>query len=70
MAEVIDADLNGDAPYIVTRFVPGRTLDDVVTQDGPLCGRRCPRLACGLADALVAVPMPPVWCTATSSRAT
>ena len=40
VAEVIDADLDGDMPYIVTRFVPGRTLDDVVTQDGPLRGRR------------------------------
>jgi hypothetical protein len=55
VAEVIDADLDGDTPYIVTRFVPGRTLDDVVTQDGPLRGTALSRLACGLADALVAV---------------
>ena len=55
VAEVIDADLNGGTPYIVTRFVPGRTLDDVVTQDGPLRGPALSRLACGLADALVAV---------------
>ena len=39
----------------MTRFVPGRTLDDVVTQDGPLRGAALSRLACGLADALVAV---------------
>jgi len=55
VAEVIDADLDGGTPYIVTRFVPGRTLDDVVTQDGPLRGASLSRLACGLADALVAV---------------
>jgi hypothetical protein len=55
VAEVIDADLDGDMPYIVTRFVPGRTLDDVVTQDGPLRGPALSRLACGLAEALVAV---------------
>jgi len=55
VAEVIDADLGGDVPYIVTRFVPGRTLDDVVTQGGPLRGAALSRLACGLADALVAV---------------
>ena len=55
VAEVIDADLDGHTPYIVTRFVPGRTLDDVVTQDGPLRGPALSRLACGLADALVAV---------------
>jgi len=55
VAEVIDADLDGAMPYIVTRFVPGRTLDDVVTQDGPLRGQELARLASGLADALVAV---------------
>jgi protein kinase-like protein len=55
VAEVIDADLEGDMPYIVTRFVPGRTLDDVVTQDGPLRGAALSRLAAGLAEALVAV---------------
>jgi len=42
-------------PYIVTRFVPGRTLDDVVAQDGPLCGQALASLASGLADALLAV---------------
>jgi len=55
VAEVIDADLEGGMPYIVTRFVPGRTLDDVVSQDGPLRGPALSRLACGLAEALVAV---------------
>jgi hypothetical protein len=55
VAEVIDADLDGRLPYIVTRFVPGRTLDDVVTQDGPLRGAALARLASGLAEALVAV---------------
>ena len=55
VAEVIDADLDGDMPYIVTRFVPGRTLDDVVTEDGPLRGQALASLAGGLAEALVAV---------------
>jgi len=55
VAEVIDADLDGDMPYVVTRFVPGRTLDDVVAQDGPLCGQALASLATGLADALLAV---------------
>src|ERR1700723_3217755 len=36
VAEILDADTDGRAPYIVTRFVPGRTLDDAVRQDGPL----------------------------------
>jgi Protein kinase domain len=55
VAEVIDADLTGEIPYIVTRFVPGRTLDDLVTECGPRRGPALAQLACGLADALVAV---------------
>jgi Protein kinase domain len=55
VAEVIDADLTGDMPYIVTRFVPGRTLDDLVTEGGPLRGPTLAKLAAGLAEALVAV---------------
>jgi Protein kinase domain len=55
VAEVIDADLDGGTPYIVTRFVPGRTLDDVVAEDGPLRGQALASLASGLAEALVAV---------------
>jgi hypothetical protein len=55
VAEVIDADLTGDTPYIVTRYVPGRTLEQVVTESGPLPPPTLGRLACGLAEALAAV---------------
>src|SRR6266550_1107156 len=55
VAEVIDADLAGDMPYIVTRYVPGRTLEQVVTESGPLPLPTLARVACGLADALAAV---------------
>src|SRR5437773_142174 len=55
VAEVIDADLTGDMPYIVTRYVPGRTLEQVVTESGPLPPPALARVACGLADALAAV---------------
>jgi hypothetical protein len=55
VAEVIDADLAGDTPYIVTRYVPGRTLDQVVHESGPLPPPALLRLACWLADALAAV---------------
>src|SRR6266581_5150302 len=55
VAEVIGADLAGDMPYIVTRYVPGRTLEQVVTESGPLPPPTLARLACGLADALAAV---------------
>jgi hypothetical protein len=44
VAEVVGADLTGELPYIATRYVPGRTLDQVVTLQGPL-----------LAEALAAV---------------
>jgi Protein kinase domain len=55
VAEVIDADLTGEMPYIVTRYVPGQTLEEIVRENGPLRGEALARLACGLAEALVAV---------------
>ena len=33
VAEVIDTDVTGDRPYIVTQYVPGRTLDEVVREN-------------------------------------
>jgi len=55
VAEVMDADLDGNPPYIVTRYVPGLTLDEVVAGGGPLSGPALARLAYGLAEALAAV---------------
>jgi hypothetical protein len=55
VAEVIDADVTGNPPYIVTRYVPGRTLEDVVAAEGPLTGPALARLAQGLTAALSAV---------------
>src|SRR5215469_15874558 len=55
VAEVLDADLDGETPYIVTRHVPGLTLDEVVSSGGPLAGAALARLAYGLAEALSAV---------------
>jgi serine/threonine protein kinase len=55
VAEVLDADLDGDPPYIVTRYVPGLSLDEVVGSAGPLTGPALARLAYGLAEALSAV---------------
>ena len=55
VAEILDADTDGRAPYIVTRFVPGRTLDDAVRQDGPLQGAALQRFATGLARALAEI---------------
>jgi hypothetical protein len=55
VAEILDADVNGPAPYIVTRYVPGQTLDDAVRTGGPLRGAALERLAAGLASALTAI---------------
>ena len=55
VAEVIDADINGREPYVVTRFVPGRTLDEAVKKDGPLHGPALQRFASGLARALTEI---------------
>ena len=55
VAEVIDAELGRDVPYIVTRYVPGLTLDAVVSAGGPLTGQALARVARGLAHALAAV---------------
>ena len=55
VAEVLDADVTGEFPYIVTRYVPGTTLDEMVRTRGPLSGSGLRRLACGTAEALAAI---------------
>ena len=55
VAEVLDADVDGPSPYVVTRYVPGRTLEDTVRQGGPLRGMALDNLAEGLAEALTAI---------------
>ncbi|NUP17549.1 MAG: protein kinase [Streptomyces sp.] len=51
-APVVDADADAEQPWMATLYVPGRTLSDVVTQDGPLSGRDLRTLALGLVEAL------------------
>ena len=55
VAEVLDADVTGEYPYIVTRFVAGPTLEEMVRGRGPLSGQGLRRLACGMAEALAAI---------------
>lgn len=55
VAEVVDADVDGPSPYIVTRYVQGRTLEETVRRDGPLRGAALDRFAAGLAEALAAI---------------
>ncbi|WP_223190323.1 serine/threonine-protein kinase [Nonomuraea terrae] len=55
IAEVLDADVTGHRPYIVTRYVPGRPLDEIVKDDGPLDLPALVKVAHGVASALAAV---------------
>ncbi|WP_396451517.1 serine/threonine-protein kinase [Actinomadura sp.] len=55
VAEILDADVTADQPYIVTQYVPGRTLEEVVEDAGPIYGPALQRLAVGLASALSAI---------------
>jgi serine/threonine kinase PknH len=55
VAEILDADVTGPSPYVVTRYVPGQTLDDTVRGHGPLRGIELERLATGLAGAIAAI---------------
>ncbi|MDN3352715.1 protein kinase [Actinomadura sp. DC4] len=54
-AQVLDADFAGDRPYIVSEYVPGPSLQDLVAERGPLEGGALDRLAIGTATALVAI---------------
>ncbi len=55
IAEVLDADVVGQLPYLVTRFVPGRTLEAHVRERGPLPVEQLVRVARSLAEALAAI---------------
>jgi hypothetical protein len=55
VAEVLDADVAAERPYIVTRFIDGHPLDGVVRAAGPLAGGPLARMAIGLAEALTAI---------------
>jgi Protein kinase domain len=54
-AEVLDADPDADPPYLVTEYIEGSTLANVVGSDGPLSGANLERLAVGVAAALTAI---------------
>ncbi|MFI7144877.1 protein kinase [Nonomuraea sp. NPDC050022] len=54
-AQVIETGLFGGLPYIVSEYIDGPTLDDVVRTDGPRSGTSLHRLAIGTVTALVAI---------------
>src|SRR5699024_2102143 len=55
IAPVFDADLEAEQPYIVTRYVPGPSLEQYVHEQGPLDAQQLLSLARGLAEALRAI---------------
>ncbi|MEQ4715146.1 transporter substrate-binding domain-containing protein [Nonomuraea sp. B19D2] len=54
-ARVIEADLDGNTPYIASEYIDGRPLREIVETDGPLTGTVLDRLAIGTATALTAI---------------
>ncbi|MCD9144385.1 WD40 repeat domain-containing serine/threonine protein kinase [Streptomyces albireticuli] len=54
-AQVVDADPGAECPWLVTAFIPGPTLHDVVADDGPLDAAAVLRLGAGLAEGLAAI---------------
>src|SRR5690606_36417135 len=52
VAEVLDADVLAETPYVVTRYVAGPSLHEVITNGGPHEGGDMADLAGDLADAL------------------
>ncbi|MGI5166772.1 serine/threonine-protein kinase [Spirillospora sp. CA-253888] len=54
-AQVLAADVSGDRPYIVSEYVTGPSLEQLVRARGPRTGTDLDRLAIGTATALTAI---------------
>jgi serine/threonine protein kinase len=54
-ARVLDADPDGDPPWLATEYVSGPSLSEAVARSGPLPAPRLLELAGGLAEALAAI---------------
>jgi serine/threonine protein kinase len=54
-AAVVDADVEGPVPWLVTAYVPGTSLSDAVERQGPLPEASVLALAAGLAEGLIAI---------------
>lgn len=52
VAPILDADLTAAQPYVVTRYVPGPSLDQQVKDHGPLSPEAMLRVGRGLAEAI------------------
>jgi hypothetical protein len=54
-ARILDADVEGDDPYVVTEHVPGLSLAAVVRDEGPLTGPALEAVAIGTVTGLAAI---------------
>ncbi|MCX4500953.1 WD40 repeat domain-containing serine/threonine protein kinase [Streptomyces anulatus] len=54
-AQVVDADPGAASPWLVTAYIPGPTLHEVVAESGPLDATAVLRLGAGLAEGLAAI---------------
>ncbi|MEU5878088.1 serine/threonine-protein kinase [Spirillospora sp. NPDC047279] len=54
-ARVLDADVGGELPYVVSEYVPGPSLTEMVAGQGPRTGTDLDRLAIGTVTALAAI---------------
>jgi len=54
-ARILDADVEGDVPYLVSEFIEGPSLREVVDAEGPRTGGVLQRLAIGTVTALAAI---------------
>ncbi|MFC9976305.1 serine/threonine protein kinase [Spirillospora sp. NPDC127200] len=54
-AQVLDADVEGDQPYIVGEYVPGQSLHRLVQAEGPRTAGALERLAISTLTALIAI---------------
>jgi serine/threonine protein kinase len=54
-APVVDADLDGQVPWLATSYIAGPSLADAVAERGPMPSALVLRLAAGLAEGLTAI---------------
>ncbi|MFF5260983.1 ABC transporter substrate-binding protein [Actinomadura viridis] len=54
-APILDADVEGDRPYIVSEYIDGPPLSEVLAAEGPRSGADLDRLAIGTITALAAI---------------
>ncbi|MFI6516007.1 serine/threonine-protein kinase [Spirillospora sp. NPDC050679] len=54
-ARVLDADVHGDQPYVISEFIDGPSLHDVIAHNGPFGAAELERLAIGTVTALTAI---------------